>query len=186
VNTWQGPPPKRGMHSRPAPTPGFAEGVQVVGVRVALMMGATPVPLSVTGEPVTATVDVRVSEPPARPFAVGLNTTFMVQLAPAAKPAAKVAAVHEPPDWENSLDPEMARVIAAEAAAPLLVNVSVFAALVVPVTTFPKANGPPVTASTGTGGVDPNSTAPGSNLALSPGSGLRLPKKSNLGTSELA
>jgi hypothetical protein len=67
-------------------------GLQFVGVRVALTTAATPVPVSVTGEPVIATLEVMVRVELTNPVAVGENTTLMVQLAPAAS-----VAPHVPP-----------------------------------------------------------------------------------------
>src|SRR5271169_2111423 len=150
----------------------------VTGVRVAASTGVTPVPLSATGEPVTATLAKMVSVPDAAPVAVGVNTTLMVQVAPVARVVVQV-----PPDREKTVD-EKARVIPVPAAVPVLCSVRVRAALAKPTAWLPKASGPPVTLSVATGATEPNSTAPGSNFVSVgvPGSGLRLPKKSVLGT----
>ena len=67
------------------PHPRVADGVHVVGVRVALKVGATPVPLSVTGEPLTDTLAVMVAVPVFAPRLDGEKVTLMVQAAPAAK-----------------------------------------------------------------------------------------------------
>jgi hypothetical protein len=56
----------------------------VVGVRVAL--AAKPVPERRTGEPVTPTLALMVTEPVAAPTAVGENTTVMVQVPGASVP----------------------------------------------------------------------------------------------------
>src|ERR1700726_339283 len=48
------------------------------GVTVAVRIGAMPVPLSVTGEPVTTPLPLIVTDPVAAPVAVGGNTTLMV------------------------------------------------------------------------------------------------------------
>src|ERR1700756_2169568 len=80
VNAWQGPPPSK--QARPAPTPRFAVGFQVVGVNVALITAATPFPLRTTGEPLTVTFAVMVRLPVTAPVAVGENTTLIVQVAP--------------------------------------------------------------------------------------------------------
>src|SRR5271165_4134396 len=150
----------------------------VTGVRVAALTSATPVPLSATGEPVTGTLAKMVSVPVTAPSAVGVNTTLMVQVAPAAKVAVQV-----PPDREKTAD-EKARVIPVPAAVPVLCSVRVCAGVGKPMPALPKASGPPVTLSVATGATEPNSTAPGSNFVSVgvPGSGLRLPKKSVLGT----
>ena len=46
----------------------------------AMVVDDTPVPLSVTGEPVTATLALIVRLPFTRPVAVGENTTLIVQV----------------------------------------------------------------------------------------------------------
>ena len=68
------------------------------------------------------------------------------------------------------------------AAVPVLCSVRVLAAVGKPIPALPKASGPPVTLSAATGGVEPNSTAPGSNTVSPVVSGLVLPKKSVCGT----
>ena len=73
--------------------------VHEVGVSVAARTSATPVPLSATGEPVTATLAKMLSVPDTAPVAVGVNTTLMVQVAPAARVAVQV-----PPDVEKTAD----------------------------------------------------------------------------------
>src|ERR1700730_9880912 len=56
-----------------------------LGATVAERSGATPVPLSATGDPVTATLARMVTVPLYDCAAVGANVTLMVQVAPAAK-----------------------------------------------------------------------------------------------------
>src|ERR1035441_2026392 len=75
----------------PATTPRVvAAKVCAVGSSVALITAATPVPLSDTGEPATATLAVIGSVAGTEPAAVGLKTTVMVQVVPAAKVAPQV------------------------------------------------------------------------------------------------
>ena len=131
---------------------------------------ATPVPLSATGEPATATLARMVRVPLSAPAAVGENTTLMVQVAPAARVVVQV-----PPDCEKTPD-EKTSVIPVPDAVPVLCSVRVFAELTVPTAQLPKLSGPPVTLSVATGTDEPNSIAPGSKWVVSPGSGLRLPK----------
>jgi len=57
----------------------------VGGVKLALTVAATPVPLRATGEPLTVTLAVMVTVPVFAPAVVGENVTVIVQLAPAAK-----------------------------------------------------------------------------------------------------
>ena len=87
---------------------------------------ATPVPVSVTGEPVTATLPVIVTVPFAAPVAVGENTTLIVQLPPAPS-----VAVQLPPERVNGA--VTATVTPVRAAVPVLCSVSVRVELVVPV-----------------------------------------------------
>jgi hypothetical protein len=65
-------------------------GLQFAGVRDALTTAATPVPVSVTGEPIIATFEVIVRVEDTNPIAVGEKATVMVQLAPAARVAPHV------------------------------------------------------------------------------------------------
>jgi hypothetical protein len=78
VKTWVGAP------NTPTPRVAFPKLCEV-GVRVAVIVAAIPVPLNDTGEPVTATLPVMASVPVAAPGVVGLKTTRMVQLAPPAR-----------------------------------------------------------------------------------------------------
>jgi hypothetical protein len=82
-NTWVGAP------STPTPLVAFPK-LRNVGVRAALSTGATPVPLSPTGEPATVTFAVIVTVPVFEPVVVGENVTVIVQEAPAAKVAPQV------------------------------------------------------------------------------------------------
>src|SRR5580692_9743193 len=71
--------------ARSAPTPRVAlPKLREAGDQTALRTSATPVPDNPTGEPVTVTLAVMVSVPATAPVAVGLNTTLMVQVEPAA------------------------------------------------------------------------------------------------------
>jgi len=83
VNTWVG------AASGPTPLVAFPK-LRDVGVRAALSTGATPVPLSATGEPATVTLDVMVTAPVFEPVVVGENLTVIVQEAFAAKVAPQV------------------------------------------------------------------------------------------------
>jgi hypothetical protein len=144
-----------------------------LGLTLALLAEAIPVPVRVTGEPVTATFPVIVAVPDAAPVAVGENTTVMVQVA-----AGVSVALQVPPDCENGA--VTTTVIAVRLAPPVLCSVRVCAALVVPLGTLPNASGPPVTLATAVAGPT-YSTAPASTWLLA---FLALPKKSALGASE--
>ena len=111
-----------------------------LGDTAAVLITATPVPLSETGEPATGTLAVMVAVPFAAPGPVGENTTLMVQVDDAAKVAAQV-----PPAVALENGAVTTTVIPVRAAPPVLCRVRVWEALVVPTTTFPNANGPPVT-----------------------------------------
>ncbi len=119
-------------------------------------------PLSVTGEPVTVTLAVMVSVAGTAPTAVGENTTLIVQVAPAFRVAPQVP----PPAEREYRGDEKASVIPVPVAVPVLCSVRVCAALVVPVATLPKVNGPPVTLSTAVAGPAANSTAPASTAVV--------------------
>src|SRR5712671_5220422 len=84
MNAWQGPTvPPMGRHRMPAPTPRVAEGLQLVGASAALTTRATPVPERPTGEPVTGTLAVMVTDPVAAPSTVGEKDTVIVHVAAA-------------------------------------------------------------------------------------------------------
>src|ERR1700687_2117717 len=175
VKTWHGPPPMiHGME--PAPTPRAASGLQFVGVRVALTTRATPVPERATGEPATMALAVMDSDPTYDCAAVGVNATMIVQVPPAAKLVPQL-----PPDREKPAG-KAPTVMPVRGPIPVLCSVRVRVGLgVVPTTTLPKANGPPVTLATAGPPAPWNSTAPTSNRFCTAGSGLGLPKKSVLG-----
>jgi hypothetical protein len=139
----------------PVPARGLPPAARVMRSGLGVMdtvPGATPVPLKLTGDPVTATLPVIVSVPVtlAAGGAMGEKTTLMVQVAPKAS-----VAPHVPPAAPAGLEKrgeEKASAIPVRFAVPVLLSVSVFAALVEPSTTVPKARGPPVTAATARGG----------------------------------
>jgi hypothetical protein len=75
----------------------------VAGARLALVTAATPVPLNVTGDPVTATLAAIESVPLAAPGgATGENVTVIVQVLPAAR-----VAPHVPPARANLADEDV-------------------------------------------------------------------------------
>ena len=128
-----------------------ADVVHEGGVSAALITGAVPVPLSVTGEPVTGTSAGIVSVPLAAPDDVGVNTTLIVQVAPLFNVAPHVPLAfalpvgREKPGLENTSVPRF------DGMFPVLLSVRVCAGLVAP-TAAVKVNGPPVTASFASGG----------------------------------
>ena len=99
--------------------------VRLVGESVAVGVAAKPVPLSVTvwGEPVA--LSVIASVPVRLPAAVGVNFTEIEQFAPAATDIPQVLVYAKSPD--------VAIELSASAACPVLVSVTICAALVVPV-----------------------------------------------------
>jgi hypothetical protein len=127
------------------------------GARLALTTAATPVPLRPTGEPFTATFAVIVRVWFTVPAAVGEKTTLMVQFEPAARVVPQVPPAD--PAGRAKVGDEKARAMPVAPALPEFWSVSVRDELVVPVTTLPKASGPPVTVSTAEAG-PLNSTAP--------------------------
>ena len=120
-------------------------GLQVVGVRVAVLIAATPVPLNATGDPTTGKLPLIVRLPVAAPVAVGLNTTLMVQVAPLASVAAQVP----PAVARANCAVNTSGKVKVNAPPEVLLTMSCIDALVVPATTFPNASGPPVTATEG-------------------------------------
>jgi hypothetical protein len=125
-----------------------------VGAEMPTIAAAVPVPLSVTGEPVTVALEVIVSVALINPTAVGENTTVIVQ-----DPAIGVNVVPQvPPARENRGD-ENASAIPVTSTVPVLLRVRVRAALVPPCGTLPKFSGPPVTLAARIT-LLPNSTAP--------------------------
>ena len=170
VNVWAG--------SKKQAKPGQLRvwlGLQFAGVRLALTTGATPVPVRVTGEPVTATLAVIVAEPVAGVVDVGVNVTVMVQV-----PATGVrVAVQVPPALANGA--VTTTVMPVKLAVPVLCRVRVCGALVVPTATPVNVKGPPVTLAMATEVPPPtNSTAPESTA---PFVFLEVPKKSTAGAS---
>jgi hypothetical protein len=108
-------------------------------------IGVTLLPVRVTGEPETATLAVMVRLPLVVPVVAGaVNTTLIVQVAAAASVAPQVPP--PPPPGREKLVVNV-RAMPVAPAVPVLCNVSVCAALVVPDPVL-KVNGPPVTLST--------------------------------------
>jgi hypothetical protein len=140
------------------------------GVTVAVRIAAVPVPVSVTGEPVTGTLAVMVSVPLYDCTAVGANVTLMVQVAPAAKVAPQFPPVREKPAGKAP------RVMPVRVAPPVLLSVR-SSALVVVTTTLPNASGDGDTVAIAIAGAT-NSTAPTSTALLA---FREVPKKSKLG-----
>src|SRR6202035_125440 len=127
--------------SCPIPTPGQLRvwmRVHVAGAKLALITGVAPVPVNVTGDPVTATLAVMVNVPFAGPTAVGGNVTVIVQVEGGANVAPQL-----PPAREYSVGANTS-VMPVRLAVPVLCSVRVREALVVPDPTLPKASGPPV------------------------------------------
>ena len=90
-------------------------------------------PESDTGEPVTATFAVMVTEPVFAPVLVGENVTVIVQVVPAARVAPQVPPVRV--NWfgvVGILVVATATVMPVASAFPVLCSVKVCAALVVP------------------------------------------------------
>src|SRR5579863_5792602 len=108
-------------------------------------IAVTLLPVRVTGEPVTATLAAIVRVPLVVPAVAGAaKTTLMVQVAAAASVVVQVPPP-PPPGRENLV--VNVRPMPVPAAVPVLCNVSVCVALVVPDAVL-KVNGPPVTLST--------------------------------------
>ena len=122
VKAWQGPPPNQ---RNPAPTPRFAVGVHFVGVRVAVVTAAIPVPDRATGEPLTATPAEMVRLPDFKPVEVGLNTIPIVQLVLPAR--VKPALAPQVPLFPvaRAYDPENERLIPVADDPPVLLSVTV-------------------------------------------------------------
>jgi hypothetical protein len=114
-----------------------------LGDTVAERVAARPVPVSETGEPTTGTLPVMVTVlVGAGPAAVGENTMPIVHVAPAAN-----VPPHVPPAVPVGLEngAVTVTVIPVRAPPPVLCSVRAWDALVAPTTTFPNADGPPVT-----------------------------------------
>jgi len=139
------------------------------GVGVAATL-ETPVPMRVTGEPVTVPFEVIVTDPLAGPLAVGENLTRIVQFAPTAS-----VVVQLPPLRLNGA--VTATLMPVNPTAPVLVSVSVWFALFVPVRVLAKVS--EVGATLADAVIVPaSSTAPMSNPVPC---GRGLPKKSLVG-----
>jgi hypothetical protein len=144
---------------------------------------ASPVPVSVTAEPVTGTLAVMVTVPPAGPTAVGANATLIVQFAPADKvvpqfgaPAGNGVAVKTRVNGALTV-----MLIVVAPAVPELLSVRFWVALVVPVPTLPNARDVGATLSIAVVVPAPvNSIAPAST---EPFAFLLVPKKSKVGAS---
>jgi hypothetical protein len=98
--------------------------VNVPGASVTAGTGVTPLPLKATvcGDP--AALSVIVSEPLRVPVAVGVNVTAIMQFAPAATDVPQV--------FVSAKSPEAAIELIVRAACPLLVSVTICAALAAP------------------------------------------------------
>src|SRR5215472_8030251 len=109
-------------------------GVQTAGARATV----TPLPLRVTGEPLTGTLAVMVKLPVTEPSAVGENTTFIVQFAPAARVAPQLGAPagNGPTALLEKRGDEKASAIPVAVAVPVLCRVRFCDALVVPMRTL--------------------------------------------------
>ena len=141
--------------------------------------GPMPVPVSVTGEPMTGTLAEILTLPLNDAAVVGLNTILIVQLEPAASVATQVPPAPPAGRWNGA---ETVTVIPVAVAPPLFLRVSVRAALVVPTSWRPKARDVGVTLRTAATDREPwNSVAPTSNPPGTAGSGRGFPKKSVAG-----
>lgn len=146
----------------PVPLPALPIGVVILivsgfGVSETLEGGA-PVPLSETGDPVTATLAPIVNAPLTGPVAVGLNTTLIVQLEVAAKVVRQVPPAA--PAGREYCGEEKLGAIAVKVEPPVLFSVTVCAVLVEPVTTLPKASDVGVTLAAAGPATATYSTAP--------------------------
>ena len=132
---------------------------------------ATAVPFNATGEPVTvALVDVMVTVPVGEPLAVGENLIAIEQLVPTARVAPQVP----PLRLKGAVT---ATAMPVKPTGPVLVRVSVWFALFVPVRVLPKVND--VGATLAVAVIAPaSSTAP---ISKPPPCGRTLPKKSVVG-----
>jgi len=156
------------------------------GRDVVVIVGAStvPVPLRITGDPLTPALDaLMVNKPAEAPTAVGVYTMLIVQVLPAARLARLVPQVPPaaPAGCEKGEEGGVT-IIPVTAVLPVLCKVSCSDALGVPVWTFPKASGPPVMLATGPADAAVfTSIAPASIIVVLAGSGLGLPKKSMAG-----
>jgi len=164
----------------PIPVPKLPVGVATVinsgfGVMDTLA-GATPVPDSATGDPVTGTLAAIDNVAGTETNAVGANTTLIVQLEAEAKVAPQVPPA--PPAGREYRGDEKVKPMPVRVAPPVFWSVTVCAALFEPVATFPKASVVGVTFATAGPAVPVNSTAPTSTELLA---FLSVPKKSSDG-----
>ena len=157
------------------------------GLTVNVRVAAAPVPLRETGEPATAPLVAVIVAVPVKATAVaGENTTLIVQLAPAARVPVQVPPA-PPPGRENGTGlaegvDAKATPIPVAAPFPVLDNVKVSAALVVPTTVLGKLSEVGLTLRVGDVVGKPwYSIAPMSNALWLEGSGRAFPKKSVLG-----
>lgn len=98
----------------------------------------TPVPVSETGEPVTAELPLIVTVPfSAPPGETGVNCTRMVQVRPAVKAPPQAV---PPPAAGLEYGPVKTMLLMVKDVVPPLVRVRVWKALVVPMATLPNAS----------------------------------------------
>jgi hypothetical protein len=146
----------------PVPVPKFRIGVATVidsGFGVTdTVAGTTPVPDRATGEPVTGTLAASVNVALTAPVAVGANTTLIVQLEADAKVTPQVPPAA--PAGREYRGDEKVKPMPVSVEPPVFCSVTVFAALVEPVATFPKASVVGVTLATAGPAGPVNSTAP--------------------------
>jgi hypothetical protein len=127
------------------PQPRVAVGLQLVGVRVAAITWATPVPLKATGELVTVKpplVVIATVAPVDAPSAVGEYTILIVQVAPLFSVAPQVPPA-APVGRENGAVTAIVRLRALPVEFRTL---NVWAALVVLIATLPNARDAGLTA----------------------------------------
>src|SRR5712691_12342229 len=109
-----------------------------VAVEGAVTVKSQPVPVNGTVCGLPAALSVIVSVPVRAPTAVGANVTLIVQFAPAARVAGLIGQATTPV-LDSAKSPEAAIELIVTALAPVLVRVTVFAALVVVSSWPPKA-----------------------------------------------
>jgi len=154
-------------------TPAKVDSVPLVApVKLSVPGGATAVPLRLTGEPVTttpvkATVSVRLMVPLSVP--VGANLTLYVQEAPTASVAPQVPpAAPGARENDTGVPPPNVRVPPASATLPVLVTVSVWAALTVPSDWLAKVSELGVTVAVATSAIAVPSKATGEPITAVP------------------
>jgi hypothetical protein len=119
---------------------GWLEKLKLPGLNATLGAVACPLRLTDCGEPVA--LSVTLSLPPRAPAAVGAKVTAIMQLAPMATEEPQVLA------WAKS--PVAAIWVTFNAAVPLLVNVTCWAALLLPTTWLAKESDAGLNATLGT------------------------------------